>query len=93
MTSSTALKNEDLEARRRFFFQTIKSKNWGKILINLIIGALFSAYFIQLFAYHKSFKTLLVHYDESLPMVMDRFWYGLLGYSLIREKLIFNNSL
>ena len=49
--------NAEIEERKKFFFKTIKSKNWGKILFNIIVGFIFSAYFIQLFVYNSYFTS------------------------------------
>lgn len=51
------MKREELEERKRYFFQTIKTKNWGKLAINLAVASVFIAYFVQLVVYHNYFKS------------------------------------
>ena len=36
----------EVEERKTHFFRTIKSKNWGKLITNLVVAAIFIAYFI-----------------------------------------------
>jgi len=38
--------NDEVEERKKFFFKTIKTKNWGKIIGSIIVGLIFAAYFI-----------------------------------------------
>ncbi len=43
--------NDELEERKTYFFRTIKSKNWGKLIMNMIVAVIFIAYFIQIYVY------------------------------------------
>lgn len=38
--------NDEVEERKKLFFKTIKTKNWGKIIGSIIVGLIFTAYFI-----------------------------------------------
>jgi len=38
--------NDEVEERKKLFFKTIKTKNWGKIIGSIIVGLIFSAYLI-----------------------------------------------
>ncbi|TNV87853.1 hypothetical protein FGO68_gene5771 [Halteria grandinella] len=87
------IKNEELEERKRYFFLTIKTQNWGKLGINLFVAALFIAYFVQVISYHTYFQNQLKQLQDEIPTLFNRFKLSKLSYSLIRERIIFNNSL
>lgn len=40
------MSNDELEERKKQFYKTIQSKNWGKILVSSIVGIVFTAYFV-----------------------------------------------
>ena len=50
------MSNDEVEERKKQFYKTIKSKNWGKIVFSSVIGIIFTAYFLQLYAYNQSFE-------------------------------------
>ncbi len=49
------MSNDEVEERKKQFYQTIQSKNWGKIMFSSIVGVIFTAYFVQLYVYNESF--------------------------------------
>jgi hypothetical protein len=51
------MSNDEVEERKRFFFKTIKTKNWGKIIGSIIVGVIFTAYFVQIYVYHNYFES------------------------------------
>jgi hypothetical protein len=53
---ASGMKKEELEERKKYFFQTIKTKNWGKIALNLLVATIFMAYFIQSVVQNNYFK-------------------------------------
>lgn len=88
-----AMTYEELEERKRFFFETIKTKNWGLIIANLVLGLIFAAYFIQVYLYLDYFKSQFKVLKDDIPVYLDRYHENLLGYSFMRERIIFNNNL
>ena len=50
------MSNDEVEERKKQFYKTIKSKNWGKIVFSSVIGIIFTAYFLQLYVYNQSFE-------------------------------------
>lgn len=40
------MNNDEVEERKKLFFKTIKTKNWGKIIGSVIVGVVFIVYFI-----------------------------------------------
>ncbi len=55
--NASDMSNDEVEERKKFFFKTIKTKNWGKIIGSLIVGVIFTAYFIQIYIYHRYFES------------------------------------
>jgi hypothetical protein len=41
------LSQEELDERKNLFFQTIKTKNWTQIAVNVVIGLIFVGYFLE----------------------------------------------
>ena len=83
----------ELEDRKKFFFKTLKNKNWGKIIVNLILGVLFTLYFAQVLIYHNYFVSQINELNETIPLIFNRFRYSILSYSIMRERLMNNQSL
>ena len=50
------MNNDEVEERKKLFFKTIKTKNWGKIFGSIIVGIIFIAYFVQIYVYHNVFE-------------------------------------
>ena len=46
------MNREEIEERKKNFFRTIKSSNWGTVIVNGIRGLVFIGYFIQLSLLH-----------------------------------------
>jgi hypothetical protein len=46
------MNREEVEERKKNFFRTIKSSNWGTVIVNGIVGLVFIGYFIQLSLLH-----------------------------------------
>ena len=84
---------EEIEERKKNFFRTIKNKSGWSILANLIVGLIFSAYFIQMNLMHNRFETGIQTLRSSLPSFFDRYRYMILSYSFLRERIINNNTL
>lgn len=40
------MEQAEFEERKKNFYLTIKTQNWGKIMINMVVASLFLAYFI-----------------------------------------------
>ena len=55
--NASDMSNDEVEERKRFFFKTIKTKNWGKIIGSIFVGVIFTAYFIQIYVYHNYFES------------------------------------
>ena len=78
----------ELEDRKKFFFKTLKNKNWGKIIVNLIFGVVFTLYFAQVHIYHNYFVKHISELNETIPLIFNRFRYSILSYSIMRERLM-----
>ena len=55
--NASDMSNDEVEERKKFFFKTIKTKNWGKIIGSIIVAVIFTAYFIQFYIYHNYFES------------------------------------
>ncbi len=91
--NSLDMNSDEVEERKKLFFQTIKTKNWGKIIGSVIVGIIFSVYFIQIYIYHNIFEDSLSNYMRIIPQFFNRYRYTMLSYSFIRERIINNNTL
>jgi hypothetical protein len=91
--NANEMSNFEVEERKKFFFKSIKTKNWGKIIGSIIVGAIFTAYFIQIYVYHNYFESQLFELRRVIPIFFDRFRYLILSYAFLRERIINNNTL
>jgi hypothetical protein len=84
---------DEIELRKKSFRDTIKSENWQMIIISVIAGSLFIAYFVFVLIEQSIFETHLNSLNHSLPMLLNRYRYSILSYSFMRERILANNSL
>ena len=91
--NASDMSNDEVEERKRFFFKTIKTKNWGKIIGSIFVGVIFTAYFIQIYVYHNYFESQVKELRHVIPIFFDRFRYLILSYAFLRERIINNNTL
>ena len=64
----------DLEERKKLFVQSIKNKNWWKLTISLLLGIVFTGYFIQVYTYHDYMKETLLEMQNVSPILLNRFY-------------------
>lgn len=84
---------DDIEERKKNFFKTIKNKSGWSIMVNLIVGLIFSFYFVQMNLMHSRFETGIQTLRNNLPYFFDRYRSLMLSYSFLRERIINNNTL
>jgi hypothetical protein len=84
---------EEIEERKKNFFRTIKNKSGWSILVNIIVGLIFSFYFVQMNLMHTRFETGIQTLRNNLPYFFDRYRSIMLSYSFLRERIINNNTL
>lgn len=51
------------------------------------------SFFVTLNLYHSNFKNQIVYLQDTIPLLLDRYRYLILSYTLLRERIIYNNSL
>ncbi len=85
--------NDEVEERKKQFYKTIQSKNWGKILISSVVGIIFASYFVQLYVSNEIFVSSLEKFTALMPIFFNRYRYSILGYTFIRERIINNNTM
>jgi len=51
------MSRDEVEDRKRNFLRTIKTNNWGTVLINALFGIIFLGYFIQLNLLHSNLES------------------------------------
>lgn len=93
MKSKVDIKSEEMIQRKKLFFKSIKNRNWKFLSAIAIIGAIFIAYYIYAFSYHKSEMKRVRHFNDIYPTMLERFSTVILAYAFIRERIINNNSL
>jgi len=84
---------EEIEERKKNFFKTIKNKSAWSIMVNLIVGLIFSVYFVQMNFMHTRFETGIQTLRNNLPYFFDRYRSLMLSYTFLRERIINNNTL
>jgi hypothetical protein len=87
------MNNEEIEERKKNFFKTIKNKSAWSIIVNIIVGLIFSVYFVQVTFMHNRFETGIQTLRNNLPYFFDRYRSLMLSYSFLRERIINNNTL
>ena len=87
------MSKEEVEDRKKNFFRTIKTSNWGTVISNGIIGIIFIGYFLQMSLLHTNLELQLTVLRKELPIFFDRYRNMILSYSFLRERIINNNSL
>ena len=55
--------------------------------------AIFCGYFVLTYFYHENYKNNLLFLQNSIPIFFSRYRDLMLSYSLLRERIIANNSL
>jgi len=84
---------EEIEERKKNFFKTIKNKSGWSIMVNLIVGLIFSVYFVQMNIMHNRFEIGTQTLRNNLPYFFDRYRSLMLSYTFLRERIINNNTL
>lgn len=75
------------------FKRTYKAQNATQ-KIATVIGCLFiCAYFLQVYLEQILFIEDVREYKNNFPYFLDRYRFLILSFSLIRERIMFNNSL
>ncbi len=87
------MSNDEIEERKKNFFRTIRNKSGWSIFVNIIVGLIFSAYFVQMNYMHNRFEVGIQTLRNNLPYFFDRYRSLILSYSLLRERIINNNTL
>ena len=87
------MSKEEVEDRKKNFFRTIKTRNWGTVMSNGVIGVIFIGYFLQMSLLHSNLEVQLTVLRKDLPIFFDRYRNMILSYSFLRERIINNNSL
>lgn len=93
LQSNLEMKSEEMLQRKKLFFKSIKDKNWRFLAAISLIGAVFVAYYINIFSYHLSEFQKVRNLNSQFPILIQRFEHIMLAYAFIRERVINNNSL
>jgi len=93
MNQSNIEPMENIEDRKEAFKKSMKSQNKGLKVINIMVTIIFCAYFIVTYFFHEYFKGNLDILQKSIPIFLNRYRFILLTGGLLRERIIFNNSL
>lgn len=73
--------------------ENLKTQNSAIKVSTLLVALIFSTYFILTFFFHEHFKVQLDTLHKSIPIFFDRYRFIMMTYALLRERIIFNNSL
>jgi hypothetical protein len=84
---------ENTEDRKEAFKKSMKSQNKGLKIINILVTIIFCTYFIVTYFFHEYFKGNLELLQKSIPIFFNRYRFLMLSNGLLRERIIFNNSL
>jgi hypothetical protein len=68
----------------------VKNKNWRFLLANLLLGLLFTAYFVFCYTYLDKQKQKFNLIKDIFPSFYSRYSDMILGYSFMREEIINN---
>ena len=86
--------NEDnVEMRKSQFKKTLNIKNIGRKIGCVIFALIILGYFVQLYMYHNYYQQQVQTLTSSAPIFLDRYRFLSLMFTLIRERMVFNNSL
>ena len=87
------MNSDEIEERKKNFLRTIKNKSGWSITLNIIVGLVFSGYFIQMNLMHNRFELGIQTLRNNLPYFFDRYRSLMLSYDFLRERIINNNTL
>jgi hypothetical protein len=87
------MNSDEIEERKKNFLRTIKNKSGWSITLNIIVGLVFSGYFIQMNLMHNRFELGIKTLRNNLPYFFDRYRSLMLSYDFLRERIINNNTL
>ena len=93
MNMSNIESMDNTEDRKEAFKKSMKSQNKGLKIINIMVTIIFCTYFIVTYFFHEYFKGNLELLQKSIPIFFNRYRFLMLSNGLLRERIIFNNSL
>ncbi|TNV87946.1 hypothetical protein FGO68_gene6125 [Halteria grandinella] len=84
---------EELEQRKKLFYESIKNKNWRFLSVNIFFGLIFTVYFLYVYFYHNIQDQELITLHTHIPLFFNRYTFLMLNFAFMRERIINNNSL
>lgn len=84
---------DNVEQRKIQFKKTLNIKNLGRKLACVVFALIICGYFVQLYMYHQYYVQEVQTLTSSVPIFLDRYRFLSLMFTLLRERMTFNNSL
>ncbi|TNV87907.1 hypothetical protein FGO68_gene9941 [Halteria grandinella] len=91
--SDHELKQEEIEQRKKLFFQSVKNRNWRFLTLNGLVGVVFSIYFVYGYIFHFQQLNQLSIIKGNTPIFFNRYSDMILSYSYMRERIMNNNEI